>query len=88
MDELYLTFHENFIVLLFEHLYKTFSEDEIFTERWNNVIFFGQVRQQLHDAGFMCEADVDDGNTLNKKVRNAQIAQFNFILGKRSTNKL
>lgn len=50
--------------------------------------FFRQVRQQLHDAGFMCEADVDDGNTLNKKVRNAQIAQFNFILGKRSTNKL
>lgn len=42
--------------------------------------YANQVRQQLHDAGFMCEADVDDGNTLNKKVRNAQIAQFNFIL--------
>lgn len=33
----------------------------------------------------MCEADLDDGNTLNKKVRNAQIAQFNFILGRTFT---
>ncbi|KAJ6648817.1 Threonine--tRNA ligase 1, cytoplasmic [Pseudolycoriella hygida] len=38
------------------------------------------VRQQLHDAGFMAEADVDAGDTLNKKIRNAQLAQFNFIL--------
>ncbi|XP_056022009.1 threonine--tRNA ligase 1, cytoplasmic-like [Ostrea edulis] len=42
--------------------------------------YANQVQQLLHNAGFMCEADVDDGNTLNKKVRNAQLAQFNFIL--------
>lgn len=38
------------------------------------------VRQQLHELGFMVEADLDDGDTMNKKIRNAQLAQFNFIL--------
>ncbi|XP_037025180.1 threonine--tRNA ligase 1, cytoplasmic isoform X1 [Bradysia coprophila] len=38
------------------------------------------VRQKLHLAGFMAEADLDDGDTMNKKIRNAQLAQFNFIL--------
>lgn len=41
-----------------------------------------EVRQKLHEAGFMAEVDVDHGDTLNKKIRNAQLAQFNFILGK------
>lgn len=40
------------------------------------------VRQQLHDSGFMAECDVDAGDTMNKKIRNAQLAQFNYILGK------
>lgn len=39
------------------------------------------VKDKLHVAGFMSEVDVDAGDTLNKKVRNAQLAQFNFILG-------
>ena len=34
------------------------------------------------EKGFCCEADTDDSNTMNKKVRNAQLAQFNFIFGK------
>lgn len=38
-----------------------------------------KVRQQVHDAGFMCDADLDASCTLNKKVRNAQLAQYNFI---------
>eukprot|EP01134_Creolimax_fragrantissima_P007839 CFRG7839T1 len=38
-----------------------------------------KVRAQLHTAGFY--VDCDDGpNTLPKKIRNAQIAQYNFIL--------
>lgn len=41
-----------------------------------------QVQQQLYDAGFMCEVDTDPGDTMNKKVRNAQLNRFNFILGK------
>ena len=41
-----------------------------------------QVAAQLHAAGFCAEADTEDSNTMNKKVRNAQIAQFNFIFGK------
>ncbi|XP_035905621.1 threonine--tRNA ligase 1, cytoplasmic isoform X1 [Anopheles stephensi] len=39
-----------------------------------------KVRQRLHEAGFMVEADLDAGDTMNKKIRNAQLAQFNFIL--------
>ena len=31
----------------------------------------------------MVEANYDPGETLNKKIRNAQLAQFNFILGKK-----
>ncbi|KAJ8925296.1 hypothetical protein NQ315_009125 [Exocentrus adspersus] len=38
------------------------------------------VKQKLYDAGFMAEADTDAGDTMNKKIRNAQLAQFNFIL--------
>ncbi|KAJ6219892.1 hypothetical protein RDWZM_005704 [Blomia tropicalis] len=39
-----------------------------------------QVRKELHDAGFQTESELDPGLTINKKVRNAQLAQFNFIL--------
>ncbi|KAM5169436.1 threonine--tRNA ligase 1, cytoplasmic [Callospermophilus lateralis] len=39
-----------------------------------------QVRQQFHDAKFMADIDLDPGCTLNKKIRNAQLAQYNFIL--------
>ncbi|XP_023320102.1 threonine--tRNA ligase, cytoplasmic isoform X3 [Eurytemora carolleeae] len=38
-----------------------------------------EVADRLRALGFCAEADTDDGNTMNKKVRNAQIAQFNFI---------
>jgi len=43
-----------------------------------------QVKDQLQLAGFMCDVDVDPGDTMNKKIRNAQLAQYNFILGKLS----
>merc|ERR1712179_304491 len=36
------------------------------------------IQQELKSQGFTCEADVE-GDTMNKKVRNAQLAQFNFI---------
>lgn len=39
-----------------------------------------KVRQQFHDARFMVDIDLDPGCTLNKKIRNAQLAQYNFIL--------
>ncbi|KAF2904716.1 hypothetical protein ILUMI_01453 [Ignelater luminosus] len=39
-----------------------------------------EVQQKLYEAGFMCEVDTDAGDTMNKKIRNAQLAQFNFIL--------
>ena len=29
----------------------------------------------------MVDVETDPGNTLNKKIRNAQLAQYNFILG-------
>lgn len=39
-----------------------------------------EVQKKIFNAGFMCEVDTDPGDTMNKKVRNAQLAQFNFIL--------
>uniref|UniRef100_A0A0B7AL01 threonine--tRNA ligase n=1 Tax=Arion vulgaris TaxID=1028688 RepID=A0A0B7AL01_9EUPU len=38
-----------------------------------------KVMKQVHDAGFLCEYDLDQGITMNKKIRNAQLAQYNFI---------
>ena len=39
------------------------------------------MAQQLHRSGFCSDVDLDHGDTLNKKIRNAQLAQYNFILG-------
>uniref|UniRef100_A0A8C5LIH4 threonine--tRNA ligase n=1 Tax=Leptobrachium leishanense TaxID=445787 RepID=A0A8C5LIH4_9ANUR len=39
-----------------------------------------KVKEQFHHAGFMTDVDLDPGCTLNKKIRNAQLAQYNFIL--------
>lgn len=33
----------------------------------------------------MADVDLDDSCTLNKKIRNAQLAQYNFILGNLSS---
>uniref|UniRef100_A0A8C5NDF4 threonine--tRNA ligase n=1 Tax=Gouania willdenowi TaxID=441366 RepID=A0A8C5NDF4_GOUWI len=38
------------------------------------------VRQDFFSSGFMTDVDLDPGCTLNKKIRNAQLAQYNFIL--------
>lgn len=37
--------------------------------------------KEIHDAGFLCDHDLDQGTTMNKKIRNAQLAQYNFIFG-------
>ncbi|XP_055331409.1 threonine--tRNA ligase 1, cytoplasmic-like [Paramacrobiotus metropolitanus] len=39
-----------------------------------------KVKQSIHDAGFVCDYDYDTGTTMNKKIRNAQLEQYNFIL--------
>uniref|UniRef100_A0A8D0CK01 threonine--tRNA ligase n=1 Tax=Scleropages formosus TaxID=113540 RepID=A0A8D0CK01_SCLFO len=36
--------------------------------------------QSFHRGGLMADVDLDPGCTLNKKIRNAQLAQYNFIL--------
>ncbi|XP_059921049.1 threonine--tRNA ligase 1, cytoplasmic isoform X1 [Gadus macrocephalus] len=38
-----------------------------------------QVVQRFHEAGFMAELNEEHGATLNKKVRSAQLAQYNYI---------
>lgn len=45
-----------------------------------------QVCKQFTEAGFMADADLDSGCLLNKKIRNAQLAQYNFILGKKRSD--
>lgn len=39
------------------------------------------VAKQLYKAGFEAEADLLPGDTMNKKIRNAQLEQWNYILG-------
>ncbi|XP_057254797.1 threonine--tRNA ligase 2, cytoplasmic [Pezoporus wallicus] len=39
-----------------------------------------QVCSKFFKAGFMSDVDLDQSCTLNKKIRNAQLAQYNFIL--------
>lgn len=42
-----------------------------------------QMCKQFAEAGYMADADLDSSCLLNKKIRNAQLAQYNFILGKK-----
>ena len=44
--------------------------------------YANQVKDKLFESGFMAEVDLSSGVTMNKKIRNAQLSQFNFILGK------
>ena len=45
-----------------------------------------EVRDRLKSNGYCADVDTDDGNSFNKKVRNAQLAQYNFIFGKLYVN--
>lgn len=47
------------------------------------MVSLHQVCQQFTEAGLMADADLDPGCLLNRKIRNAQLAQYNFILGER-----
>ncbi|PKI85225.1 threonine--tRNA ligase [Malassezia vespertilionis] len=38
-----------------------------------------EVRSKLWDSGFFADVDISD-NTLNKKIRNGELAQYNFVL--------
>ena len=40
-----------------------------------------EIKNRLYDAGFKANVDIEDSNSMNRKVRNAQLAQYNFILG-------
>lgn len=42
--------------------------------------YANKVKQQIYMAGFECDFNSDSGTTLNKKVRNAQLDNYNFIL--------
>ncbi|GFR74288.1 threonine--tRNA ligase, cytoplasmic [Elysia marginata] len=43
-------------------------------------LYAQEVMQRIRAAGFLCEHDIDQGTTMNKKIRNSQLAQYNFIL--------
>ena len=40
-----------------------------------------KVQKILKAEGYMIDVNVDNSDTMNKKVRNAQLAQYNFIFG-------
>ncbi|XP_056402328.1 threonine--tRNA ligase, mitochondrial [Hyla sarda] len=39
-----------------------------------------EVYRMIHSQGFMVDVNTDQGTTFNKKIRKAQLAQYNFIL--------
>ena len=51
---------------------------------YEDVAAFFQVCSKIKQSDFMVDVNYDRGETLNKKIRNAQLAQYNFILGKTS----
>ena len=53
----------------------------MFVCTYTDTVLSFQVCQMLHDGGFMSEVDTAPGDTMNKKIRNAQLDQFNYILG-------
>lgn len=42
--------------------------------------YASKVHSTIYEAGFEVEFDEDSADTLNKRIRSAQLAQFNFIL--------
>ena len=38
------------------------------------------LQKKLHDLGFQVDVDTNDADQLPKKIRNAQLAQYNFML--------
>ncbi|XP_038238376.1 threonine--tRNA ligase, mitochondrial isoform X3 [Dermochelys coriacea] len=43
-------------------------------------VYAREVRETFHQAGFMADVDADWSATLNRKIRKAQLAQYNFQL--------
>uniref|UniRef100_A0A8C0GYE7 Threonine--tRNA ligase, mitochondrial n=1 Tax=Chelonoidis abingdonii TaxID=106734 RepID=A0A8C0GYE7_CHEAB len=43
-------------------------------------VYAREVRETFHQAGFMADIDADWSATLNRKIRKAQLAQYNFQL--------
>lgn len=39
-----------------------------------------EVHRSVHESGFAVDIDTDSGTTLNRKIRKAQLAQYNFVL--------
>ena len=40
-----------------------------------------EIQRKFWIAGFQVDFDIDPGTTLNKKIRQNQLAQYNFIGG-------
>nr|XP_008530924.1 PREDICTED: probable threonine--tRNA ligase 2, cytoplasmic [Equus przewalskii] len=70
------------------HIFKIFFRPFWLSPRQVMVIPVGptcekyalQVSNEFFEEGFMADVDLDHSCTLNKKIRNAQLAQYNFIL--------
>jgi threonyl-tRNA synthetase len=85
---------ERFIAILCEHTFGKWpfwiSPRQIMICTINNSVenYAQLVRQRLHDEGFETEVDTSD-KTIQKKVRQHQLAQFNYILvvGKEEANE-
>lgn len=72
---------ESFFFYLFSLICKfaKLLKDTILKGRLHSPL---KVVKQFHEAGFIVDFNDDQGSTLNKKIRSAQLAQYNYIFGK------
>uniref|UniRef100_A0A8C7XYH4 threonine--tRNA ligase n=1 Tax=Oryzias sinensis TaxID=183150 RepID=A0A8C7XYH4_9TELE len=69
----------------FNLAYVRWEKKQVFRHGHRNVLTSTEfpriaVKQEFHSNGFMADVDLDPSCTLNKKIRNAQLSQYNFIL--------
>lgn len=75
-------FHVFFVFILSGRLPFFISPNQIMVVPVVSVFdeYAEKIRKKLHDAHFQVDADLDPKLRITKKVRNAQTAQYNFIL--------
>lgn len=76
---------ERFMGILIEHFVGKFplwlspSQVRIITVADRHAEYAHHVAQKISDAGFVCDVD-DSSESVNKKIRNAQLMQYNYML--------
>lgn len=76
---------ERFFGILIEHFVGKFPlwisprQVRVITVAERHSAYAAQIQREIKEKGFLCELD-DSGESVNKKIRNAQMEQVNYML--------